>query len=163
MADRYWSLMKSGQRIRVLISSPTLCEETDSWRTQTKPCVHQDPGERSVSPTRDWPRLACVCPGVSGRGVGRRRPCCRAGGTECSSACMGPLEGGLHYLHYLYHSLASSQTTGNPSEEDPVPAVSLSHQETSISLLSFSIRGQAEWQPQSQKTNQADHMDHSLV
>ena len=26
--------------------------ETDSWRAQTKPCVHQDPGERSSDPTR---------------------------------------------------------------------------------------------------------------
>ena len=24
----------------------------------------------------------------------------QAGGTECSSACMGPFEGGRHYLHY---------------------------------------------------------------
>ena len=31
--------MKSGQRIRVLISSPTLCEETDSWRTQNLVCT----------------------------------------------------------------------------------------------------------------------------
>ena len=47
-----------------------------------------------------------------------------------------------------------------PSEQDPIsPSVSLSHQEASISLLSFSIRGQTEWKPQSQKTNQPDHMD----
>ena len=26
-------------------------------------------------------------------------------GTACSSECMGPLEGGRHYLHYLHHSL----------------------------------------------------------
>ena len=31
---------------------------------------------------------------------------------ECSSVCMGPFEGGRHYLHYLHHSLASGQTTG---------------------------------------------------
>ena len=43
------------------------------------------------------------------------------------------------------------------------PLVSLSHQEASISLLSFSIRGQTDRKPQSQKTNQSDHMDHSLV
>jgi len=43
------------------------------------------------------------------------------------------------------------------------PTVSLSHQEASISLLSLSLRGQTEWKPQSQKTNQTDHMDHSLV
>ena len=32
------------------------------------------------------------------------------------------------------------------------PTVSLSHQEASISLLSFSIRGQTDWKLQSQKT-----------
>ena len=51
-----------------------------------------------------------------------------------------------------------------PSEQDPAsPSVSLFQHETSISLLSLSIRGQTEWKPQSQKTNQTDHMDHSLV
>ena len=32
--------------------------------------------------------------------------CCRVGGTECSSKCMGSFEGGHHYLHYLHNSLA---------------------------------------------------------
>ena len=51
-----------------------------------------------------------------------------------------------------------------PSEQDPVSlTVSLSHQEASVSLLSFSLRGQTEWKPHSQKPNQTDHMDHSLV
>ena len=36
----------------------------------------------------------------------------QSGGSECSSVCMGPFEGGRHYLHYLHHSLASGQTTG---------------------------------------------------
>ena len=40
----------------------------------TDSCVHQDPGERSSDPTRDWPRLACECPGISSRGVGRWWP-----------------------------------------------------------------------------------------
>ena len=35
----------------------------------------------------------------------------QVGSTEYSSACMGPFEGGSHYLHYLHHSLASSQIT----------------------------------------------------
>ena len=30
----------------------------------TKSCVHQDPGERSSDPVRDWARLASACPGV---------------------------------------------------------------------------------------------------
>ena len=46
--------------------------ETDSCGAQTKPCVHQDPGERSSDPTRDWHRLACECTWVSGTGVGWR-------------------------------------------------------------------------------------------
>ena len=81
---------------------------------------------------------------------------------EWSRMCMGPFEGGHHYLHYLHHSLASSEITGReyspahqqkiglkiyrawprPSEQDPVsPSVRLSHQEASISLLFFSSRG----------------------
>ena len=157
--------------------------EKDSLRAQTKPCVHQDPGERSSDPTRDWPRLACECPGVSGRGVGRQWPV-QGWGTECSSVCMGPFEGGHHYLHYLHHSLASGQTTGREhspahqqkielkiywawsgsSEQDSVsPLVSLSHQEASIRLLFLFIRGQTEWKPQSQRTKQTAHMDRGLV
>ena len=45
----------------------------DTWRAQTEPCV-QDPGERNSDPTRDWPRLACECPAVSGRGMGWQWP-----------------------------------------------------------------------------------------
>ena len=70
------------------------------------------------------------------------------------------------------HSSAHQQIFGlkiywarpHPSEQDPVsPTVSISHQEVSISFLYLSFRGQTEWKPQSQKTNQTDHMDHSLV
>ena len=43
---------------------------TDSWKTQTKPCGHQDPGERRSVPTGDWAILACECSGISSRGVG---------------------------------------------------------------------------------------------
>ena len=35
----------------------------------------------------------------------------QTGSTKCNSACMGPFEGGRHYLHYLNHSLASNQAT----------------------------------------------------
>ena len=85
--------------------------------------------------------------------------------------------------NFLHHSVLSGQTTGRehcpthqqkiglkiywawpcPSEQDPVSPSSLSHQEASISLLALSIRGQTEWKPQSQKTNQSNHMDRSLV
>ena len=43
------------------------------------------------------------------------------------------------------------------------PTASPSHQEASTSFLSSSIRGQTEWKPQSQETNQTDPMNHSLV
>ena len=64
-----------------------------------------------------WPhkRLTQTCLWVS-RSLQQRRgsvvACCRVGGTECSSTCMGSFEGGHHYLHYLHHSLVSGQTTG---------------------------------------------------
>ena len=114
-----------------------------------------------------WPhkRLTQTCPWVY-RSLQHRCgsvvACHRVGGTECSSVCMGPSEGGHHYFHYLHNSLASGQIRGregtklgpstenwikdllstlHPSEQDPVSlSVSLSHQEASISLLSFSIR-----------------------
>ena len=93
--------------------------------------------------------------------MGRRWPAAELG--ALSVARMGPFEGSHPYLHCLHHSLTSGQITGRehssahqhnvglkiywawpcPSEQDPVsPSVSLSHQEASISLLPFSIRGQ---------------------
>ena len=122
-----------------------------------------------------WPhkRLTQTCLWVSRSLQGRCRltvACCRFGGTEWGSACMGPFEGSRNYLHYLHHSLASGQTTGRehspahqqkvglklywawsqPSEQDPAsPSVNLSHQEASISLLSFSFREQTDWKLQS--------------
>ena len=110
--------------------------------------------------------------------------CCRVRGTESGSVCTGPFEGGRHCLHHPHHSLVSGQTTGREQspghqhtiglkicwarpwalEQDPVsPTVSISHQKASISLLSVSLREQTEWKQQSQKINQTDHVDHSLV
>ena len=81
---------------------------------------------------------------------------------------------GMHWrsFHRREHSPINQQKIGlkiywtwpGPSEQDPdSPIVSLSHQEASISLLSLPIRGQTDWKPPSQKTNQSDHMDHSLL
>ena len=56
----------------------------DSWRAQTKPCVHQDPGESSTDPTRD---LSQACQWVFGSLWRRRGPaaaCCSVRGTACS-------------------------------------------------------------------------------
>ena len=47
--------------------------EIDSWREQEN-LVHQGPEERRSDPTGDCPRLACVCPRVSGGGVGQWWP-----------------------------------------------------------------------------------------
>ena len=84
----------------------------DSWRKQRKPCVHQDPGERSSDPTRDWGRLGCVCMGVSGGGVDRYW--INSGllwgqghwlpqsweDWEAWCFCISPFKGGHHYYHY---------------------------------------------------------------
>ena len=43
-----------------------------SWRTQTRSCMHQDPGERSSDPTEDWTRPKCWCWRVSCGGVGQQ-------------------------------------------------------------------------------------------
>ena len=64
-----------------------------------------------------WPykRLTQTCLWVPRSLQGRHGSvvaCCRVGVTECSSACVGPFEGGRHFLHYLHHSLVSDQTTG---------------------------------------------------
>ena len=134
-------------------------------------------------PFQVMPRLASEGPGVSSRGVDGW--CLLQGRGHWVCQCVqGILWGGHHYLHHLHHSLVSGQTKGReqglthhqktelkiywawpcPSEQDPVsPIISLSYQEASISLLSFSIRGQTDWKPQFQKTNLSDHMVHSLV
>ena len=136
--------------------------------------MHRDPGERSSDPTGDRPRLACECPGVSSGGVGWWWPATQWRALTVA-VCLGPLEGG-YYLHYIHHGLLSGQITGRehsptyqqiiglkiywawprPSEQDPVsPTVSLWNQDASINLLFSSLRGQTEWNLQSQKTNQA--------
>ena len=165
--------------------------ETDSWRTQTKCCVHQDPGERSSDPKRDWDRLSCECPRVSGEGVGQYWPAVgsRALNTTVLEAATCWYKSFWRRLPLLllplpYLGLRPNYREGikpHPStkncikdllsmaliplsEWDPdTPTASPSHQEASRSLLSFIIRGHTEWKPQLEKTNQTDHMDHSLV
>ena len=91
-------------------------------------------------------------------------------GTEYNSPGISPFEGGHYSCHY-----PSGQTTGRehsptyqqkiglkiywawpcPSEQDSdSPTASPSHQKAFTSLLSLSTRGQTEWKPQLQKTNQ---------
>ena len=163
-------------------------EDVHPWRDPTLG-GHKQNLVHTRTRRKQWPhkRLTETCLWVSRslqQKCGPAVACCRVGSTECSSVCTGPFGGSHHYLHYLHHSLASDQITGRehspalqqkiglkiywewprPSQQDPVfPSVSLSHQEASISLLTFSIRGQTDWKPQSQETNQSDHVDHSFV
>ena len=44
------------------------------WEGTTKPCVHEDPGETNSDPYKRWARLACVCLGGAGGGVGQQWP-----------------------------------------------------------------------------------------
>ena len=102
----------------------------------------------------------------------------RAGDTECSRACTRPgkkvavifptsttiwsqvnREGSQPTENCITHLLNLSPPIRTRSSFPH----SQSLQEASISLFSLSFRGQTEGKPQSQKTNQTDHMDHSLV
>ena len=149
--------------------------ETDSWRSETKTCVYQDPGERSSDPIKHWARLPVSV---------QESPMEGRVNSGLLQGLLSLFEGGCHYCHYPYLSLASGQTIGrehspthqqniglkinwvlpHPWEQDPdSPTASPFHQEAFTNLLSLFIRGQTEWNLQSQKTNQTDHMDHSLV
>ena len=69
------------------------------------------PGERNSDPTRDRPRLACECPGVSSRGMGW--PAAESGALCAAVHAQDRLkEVGSHCLHYLHHNLLSDQTIG---------------------------------------------------
>ena len=80
------------------------------------------PGERSRDTTRDWARLACECPGVSGGGMGWHWPDAGSGtlittvlGVRPFEICClwrSPFERNCHCSHYPYHGLGSGQTTG---------------------------------------------------
>ena len=67
--------------------------------------------KRAVTPQD----LTQTCPWVS-RSLRQRCgsvvTCRRIRVTACGSACLGPFEGGLHYLHHLHHSLVSGQQQG---------------------------------------------------
>ena len=152
--------------------------KTDSWRTQTKRCAHR------TREKEQWPhkKLTQISPWVS-RSL-RKRPgsevaCCRVRAENAAWDLLKEVT--IIFITSTKFGLRSSNREGTqpcpskkiglkiywtwprPSEQDPVsPSVSLSYQEASISLLS-SIRGQTEWKPQWQTTNQTDHMDHSLV
>ena len=141
------------------------------------------PGSRRKE---QWPhrKLTQTCPRGSWglrQWCGSVVACCKVLGTQGSRACMGPFEGGHCYLHYLHHSLASGHITEGwspthqqkmglkiywiwpcPSEQDLVSPYSVSPIRK-LPWASYPYPSEpTEWKPGSQKTDQTDHMDHSL-
>ena len=102
----------------------------------------------------------------------------RVEGTECSHGCMGPLEEGKNYLHYLHHSFTSGQITGREPQPHLLTGnwikdllsmtlpIRTRHSftfrliEASISLLSFSIRGSENY---NHRKLTSDHMEQSCL
>ena len=78
--------------------------EIDSWRAQTAFCTRTQEKEAVTPQETDSDLPVCVQESLAEAWLAVA--CCRVGGTECSSACVGPFEGGRHYLHNLHHSLA---------------------------------------------------------
>ena len=79
--------------------------------------MHGNSGERRSDPIRNWARLACVCLRVPGGGGGEQWPAHSQGywqhqSWEAWHAGISPFEGGCHYHHYPYHSLASVKLQG---------------------------------------------------
>ena len=67
-----------------------------------KPCVHQDPGEMSSDPARDWVRFACECFGVSSSGVSWQwsswgQECWQQQSWEMQWVDISPAGGGHHW------------------------------------------------------------------
>ena len=164
-----------GVRRSKIVFKPQTC-----WRHSegsNKTLCALGPRRKEQWPHKRLPTLACEC-------VLESPPKAWVGGAEIGHVYMGPFEGGLHYLYYFHHSLLSGQAKGKGHstdhqeknglkiykalsctlEQDPIsPTDNLSHQETFISHLFLSIRGQTEWKPQSQKTNQTRYLGHNFV
>ena len=97
--------------------------------------VHQDPGERSSDPTRDWARLAFECPEVSRGGVGGQWPAAGSGhwikpSWEPQHAGLRPFEGDPYYNNYPTAVWPQDKIQG----WNPAPAISRKF--SSVQLLS---------------------------
>ena len=118
-----------------------ITEHPQDWGNRLSECTNKTlcaPGARSIVPRRDWVRLACECPGISGGGVVDSLASGQTSGREHSSS------------HQQKIRLKIYWTWTHPSEQDPVsPTVRLSHEEACMSLLYLFIRRQTEWKPQS--------------
>ena len=92
-----------------------ITEFTQDWGNRLLEGTNKTMCAQGPRRKEQWPykRLTQSCLRVSRSLWWRHRSavaCFRVGGTECSSASMGPFEGGRYYLHYLHHSLVSDQT-----------------------------------------------------
>ena len=63
-----------------MVFATELPQKTGTWRAQTKPCAHQDPGERAG--TRETEPDLPVSVWESGGGVGRQWPAAGSGALE---------------------------------------------------------------------------------
>ena len=146
-------------------------------------CV-PEPRRKERWPHKRLTRLASDCPGVPGRGVGQQWPAAGLGALSVAVHAWDllkevPLSLTIIFItsttvcpqvnkreETQFHPLTENWIKDLLSMAPPIrirllsPSACLSHQEASISLLPFSIRGQKDWKPQSQKTN---HKDRSLV
>ena len=93
----------------------------ETFGGQKENFIHRNPGERSNDPTRDWPRLACECPGDSSRGMGQQWPAAgqehwQQQSWEAQSASISPFGGGYHYP---YHGLPSRPNYREGTQSHP--------------------------------------------
>ena len=135
--------------------------QTHTWMAKTKAAVHQDSGERSRNPTRNWPKHSPEYPWVSAGGISRRWPTSGLGALSAAVCAWDLLKEvaiisitstlawpwskkreGTSPTHQEKIGLKIYWAWSRPSEQGPISlSDSLSHQKASISLLS-SIRGQ---------------------
>ena len=110
--------------------------DTDSWRAQTKPCAHQDPGERSSDRQEtdpDLPVSAQGSPAEAWAGGGLLQ----GQGTECSSACMGPFEGGPQYLNSVQFSRSVLSDSATPWTAVRQASLSITNYWSLLKLMSI--------------------------
>ena len=82
--------------MKIMVTSFKRCHA--STATLSEPNLAAD--HHQSMPLPETPRHSWASPGQSL--AGSLVACCRVGGMDYSSTCMGSFEGGHHYLHYLH-------------------------------------------------------------
>ena len=98
-------------RLSIFLPAILIPACASSSPAQTETCATRTQVKGAVTPQETDPDLPVSVQEALGR-RGSAVACYRVGGTECSSACMGPFDRGPHCPHYLQHSLAPGQITG---------------------------------------------------